>query len=105
MFERFAHVVVFLITASAVEFSEILGNHGVGFGISFHAIDYSAAAYCSYPSLKSWTCGNACSKNSAFKEVTQHLNTAKNTFAFSGFDPWTDIIVLAFRGTNSDADM
>lgn len=68
MFERFAHVVVFLITASAVEFSEILGNHGVGFGISFHAIDYSAAAYCSYPSLTSWTCSKACSSLGSLKE-------------------------------------
>ena len=106
MFKRFAHVVLFLITASVVVCSEILGANVVAYNnsLAYYAYYYSAAAYCSYPSLTTWTCGKACSNLTGFKEETQHLNLARKTFAFSGYNPSQDLIVLAFRGTNGFTD-
>ena len=72
--------------------------------IGFKALHLSAAAYCSYESVQSWTCGKACTNYGRDLSYSIKLikDWTKHTFAFAAYDDYEDMIVLSFRGTNDN---
>ncbi len=60
---------------------------------------YSAAAHCSASTLKSWTCGVACQKNTGVTNVTPIINDAKGTYGWVGYSTKDNQIVVSFRGS------
>ena len=63
-------------------------------------IYYSAAAYCKYETLDSWSCGRPCQKNGGLQNVKRIHNVGRDTFAYAGWNSHDNEIVLSFRGTN-----
>ena len=63
-------------------------------------IYYSAAAYCKYETLDYWQCGAPCQYNTGLQNVKRIHNTARDTFAFTGYNSKDNEVVLSFRGTN-----
>ena len=61
---------------------------------------YSSAAYCAYETVDNWNCGLPCSNNPGLTRIRRYNNPDRRTFAYSGYVPSQNRIVLAFRGTN-----
>lgn len=63
---------------------------------------YSAAAYCDSLTLVQWNCGKACSANPGILTVRPVIHASANayTFGFVTYNPLTNKIIVAFRGTN-----
>jgi hypothetical protein len=77
----------------------LIYNHTLG----LRGLYYSAASYCAYDTLENWECGKPCKENAALEDIIEIINPKRYTFAYAGFDPSMNEIVLAFRGTaNND---
>ncbi len=61
---------------------------------------YSAAAYCAYETIDTWNCGLPCQKTSGLSSIKRFHNSDRNTFGYAGYNPSTNQIIVAFRGTN-----
>ena len=66
--------------------------------IGLKSVYYSGASYCSPRSVKSWTCGKACS-NTYLTSVTPIINEDTGTYGFVGYNDNDNQIVVSFRGT------
>lgn len=59
----------------------------------------AAATYCDKDSVENWSCGEACTRNSAIQEISLIENPSKNTFGFTAYESDTNTILVVFRGT------
>ena len=66
----------------------------------YSAVQYSAAAYCSYETIDSWSCGAPCGNHTGVGSITRIHNSTDNTFAFVAYDSTNSEIIVSFRGTN-----
>lgn len=68
--------------------------------VAERALYYSGAAYCAKTTLDPWACGEPCSVQSGFQEMTMIEDELLDTFGFVGYSLKDNEVVLSFRGTN-----
>jgi len=81
--------------------SQLTGSWSQTTGLMY--LYYSYAAYCPAAQLSAWNC-KWCQQNvtQGFKPSFQVLNNSDDVFAYGGYDPSTQTILIAFRGTQSN---
>ena len=63
-------------------------------------LDFAKIAYCNSGDIRPWSCG-ACGLQPQFKLTRVYHNPAMMSQALSGYEPNTNRIVVAFRGTDN----
>lgn len=68
--------------------------------IAMEALFYCKIAYCPGSAIQAWTC-DACSLHSGFQLNAVYQNPSLQSQAYSGYNPNTNRIVVAFRGSSN----
>jgi hypothetical protein len=72
--------------------------------VSLDLFYYSAACYCEVDTIANWTCGDACTNNTAVKTVRIAEDYLEGTMALIAYNEAQNAIVVAFRGSHNYAN-
>ena len=68
--------------------------------LSLKAAHYSGASYCMYELIDAWFCGGHCDAIPGVSNIHRAFDPETRTFGYTAYEPNSDLIVLAFRGSN-----
>lgn len=75
-------------------------SYGYNPTIAMEALEYCKIAYCPAPDISMWNCA-ACGLHSSFQLYNVYTNSSLQSQAYSGYNPSTNRIVVAFRGSSN----
>lgn len=68
---------------------------------AWSALHFCKTAYCDASAISSWSCGPACGFHPNFKVQGVYHNTTIDSQGYTGYDPSSNSIVVAFRGSSN----
>ena len=87
-----------LLVAGLLLFTDKVSAYNPAIGLK--SVYYAGASYCSASSLKSWTCGEACSSTTKLTSVIPIMNDF-GTSGFVGYSAHDNQIIVSFRGSTN----
>jgi len=91
-------LVMIVAMSIATIFTEAGYNYQYSETTAMQSLEYAKIAYCPSGNIRSWTCA-ACPLHPNFKLFQVYDNQSLDSQAYSGYDPDTNRIVVAFRGS------
>ena len=100
---RYQTISIFILLAVACSCFKLFNNkqpNGYDRNLSLKYVSYAAVAFCPKTCLESWTCGTT-AKYPRLVNVTYIENSVSKAAGYIGYDPSTETIISAWRGSNN----
>jgi len=69
--------------------------------VAMSSLYFAKIGYCPAAEIGAWNCGESCQYHSGFQVKGVYTNSSIESQGYSGYDPNTNTIILAFRGSSN----